>query len=557
MRKILVKLSGLICLVLLGLAGLLLLLDHKTWPVKAKEDTKTVTVNSLTDSGARPALAGIGITLIEVIPSGLSSPVQVTHAGDGSGRLFVVEQDGQIKIIKNGGVLGTPFLDITGLVQSGGEEGLLGLAFHPNYESNGLFYVYYNDNSSNIAIARYTASPPSSDTANAGSGSIILPISHPGQTNHNGGQLAFSPVDGYLYINTGDGGGGGDVPNNAQNINSLLGKILRLNVTGVATYTIPPGNPYAGATPGADEIWALGLRNPFRSSFDRANGDLYIGDVGQGEWEEISYQAAGTPGGVNFGWRCREGAHNYNFSGACGSLTLTDPIAEYANPSGSAPPPAAVTGGFVYRGSQYAALVGYYFYADFYSGVISSTRKTGSTFSVAESELDTSFNISAFGEDEQGELYVVDYGGKIYRLADVNGPSPNLSASQKTASGPGIDPGETLTYTILIKNTNGLTSAEPVFLTDQIPPGLAYVPGSLAATQGSVDASQNPTLRWQGALSPTASVTVTYQVTATGIFTGLLLNQAVITSASVGPITRTYPIFVPRPFLTYLPVIFK
>lgn len=572
MWKTLLKLSALLGLLLFGLAGPIFLLENNPWPVKAKEVTKIVTVDRADDPSARPALAGFDITVNQIVASGLTRPVQVTHAGDGSGRLFVVEQDGRIKIIKNGSVFSTAFLDINGIVrgptEGGSEEGLLGLAFHPDYNTNGHFYVYYTDNSSNIAIARYTASPPNSDTANAGSASIILPISHPGQTNHNGGQLAFGPLDDYLYISTGDGGGGNDGPNNAQNINTLLGKILRLNVTGVATYTNPPDNPYAGPTSGNDEIWALGLRNPWRFSFDRGSsngdskGDLYIGDVGQGSWEEISYQAAGTLGGVNFGWRCKEATHintnnNIDQQPPCDNAAflagLTDPIAEYSNPTLG----TAVTGGFVYRGNLYPALAGYYFYADYGSGRIWSMRKTGpNSWSTPEQELDTSINISAFGEDEQGELYVVDYSGNIRRLADVNGPSPNLSTSQKFASSPGIDPGESLTYTIVVKNVGNLTS-EPIFLSDLIPPGLIYVPGSLTATQGSADPSQNPTLRWQGTLSPTTSVTVTYRVTATGVVMGILRNQAVITSASTGPITRTYLIFVPRPFPAYLPMIFK
>jgi uncharacterized repeat protein (TIGR01451 family) len=555
MSKVMLKLMLIIGLALIGLASLWLNFISKPWPAQASE----APFDYVAAPAARPLSAGFNITVSEVVAQGFTIPIQVTNAGDGSGRLFVVEQDGKIKIVKSGVVLGTPFLDISSLVRSpsdggGSEEGLLGLAFHPNYETNGHFYVYYNDNNGDIVIARYSVSgnPVTNDVANPSSGVTVLPIGHPTNGNHNGGQLAFGPLDGYLYINTGDGGGSNDVPNNAQNVNVLLGKILRLNVTGVTTYTIPPTNPYVGVS-GDDRIWAIGLRNPWRSSFDRANGDLYIGDVGQNTWEEISYQAAGTPGGVNFGWRCREGAHNFNFSGNCSSLTLTDPIAEYDHSLGF-----AVTGGFVYRGSRYPALYGYYFYADFSSRRIWSMTKTGPTsWSTPEEELVTNFNISAFGEDEQGEVYVVDYSGKIRRLADVTGPSPALAASQKTASDPGIDPGETLTYTILIKNISGLPSAETVFLTDRIPNGLAYVPGSLSATQGSTNPSQNPTLRWQGALSPTAVVTVTYQVTATGLITGLLINRAVITTANLGPITRTFPIFVPRPLPFYLPQIYK
>ncbi len=558
MPKIFMKLTPLIGLVFIGLAGVWLVFADKSGPAQAKEEI-TTTFHHPANPGARPARAGFNITVNEVVASGFSRPIQLTHAGDGSGRLFVVEQDGRIKIV-NSPVI-TPFLDIRSIVRSpddiggGSEEGLLGLAFHPNYEVNGYFYVYYNNTSGNIVIARYTASPPSSNIANALSATPLLTISHPTNDNHNGGQLAFGPLDGYLYISTGDGGGGGDLPNNAQNINVLLGKILRIDVDGGTPYASPPTNPYYGPTPGLNEIWALGLRNPWRFSFDRgdtngnARGDMYIGDVGQNQWEEISYQAAGTPGGVNFGWRCREGAHNYNFSGNCASLTLTDPIAEYNHSLGN-----AVSGGFVYRGSLYPPLVGYYFYADFGSGRIWSMTKTGpNSWSTPEQEYGPPspiINISAFGEDEQGELYVVDYSGKIRRLADVNGPSnpPNLSTSTKSSFPPHADPGETVTYTIQLKNTGGSLS-QTYFLTDTVPAGLTYVPGSLAATSGTVNASNAPTLRWQGPFTPAQTVTITYRVTVNPGVAGSFVNQAQITGPNLNPVTLIHALFVPRPVL--------
>lgn len=425
MLKNLIRFMFLTGLVVVGATGFWLPAPTESKSAQAKEATVNTPSHPWMNPAARPLSAGFNITVNDVIAQGFSQPVQLTHARDGSGRLFVVEQDGRIKIIKNGTVLSTAFLDISGIVRSpsdggGGEEGLLGLAFHPSYKSNGRFYVYYNNTSGNIVVARYQVSTSNPDRANAGSGLPILTIPHPSNENHNGGQLAFSPVD---------GGGAGDQNGNAQNKNVLLGKILRLNVTGVATYTTPAGNPFKGATPGADEIWALGLRNPFRFSFDRANGDLYIGDVGQDKKEEVDYQAVTTPGGANFGWRCREGTITFNTDPPCNNsallATLTNPIAEYDNPTNNA---AAVTGGVVYRGVQYPALSGSYFYADFYSGKIWSMRKTGSTFPSPEMELDTPLNISAFGEDEAGEVYVVDYsGGTIRRLADVNGPNPRRS----------------------------------------------------------------------------------------------------------------------------------
>ncbi len=494
---------------------------------------------------AQPNPADIQIVL-EPAWSGFTNPIQVIHAGDGSGRLFVVEQRGVIKVIKNGATLPTFFLDIRGLVRSpedsggGSEQGLLGLAFHPNYESNGFFYLNYTNNAGDTVIARYTVSA-NPDVANAGSAFTLLTIDQP-YANHNGGQLLFGPLDGYLYIGMGDGGDGGDPGNRAQDINNLLGKMLRLDVNGGSPYAIPPTNPYA-TTAGADEIWALGLRNPWRFSFDRATGDLFIGDVGQGQWEEISYQAANTPGGVNFGWRCREGAHNFNFSGNCAALTLTDPIAEYSHSEGN-----AVTGGFVYRGPLYPALVGRYFFADYGAGKIWSLYKTGPTsWSNKELELDTNFLISAFGEDEVGELYVVGYNnGTIYHLTDANGPSPNLSLSSKSVSPPHADPGEIVTYTIQLRNSGGFSPAT-AHLTDTLPLNLSYLPGTLSASHGTVDDSQGPTLHWQGSLTTTL-ITITYQASPADI-RGSLVNQAQLTSPDFEPVTLSTALFVPRPVL--------
>ena len=290
------------------------------------------------------ALPDIEITVDEVVASGLDHPIQVTHAGDGSDRLFVVEQPGRIWIVKDGAVLPTPFLDLRSAVVYGGERGLLGLAFHPEYSANGLFYASYTRAADGASVvARYRVSPSDPDVADPGSELPLLTIAQPYE-NHNGGQILFGPEDGYLYIGLGDGGSGGDPLDHGQNTNTLLGAMLRLNVDSGAPYAIPPDNPYVGR-PGLDEIWAIGLRNPWRFSFDRENGDLYIGGVGQNLWEEIDYQAAGTPGGVNFGWRCKEGTHDYIFAGDCATAQLTDPIAEYSHTVGY-----SVSGGFVYRG---------------------------------------------------------------------------------------------------------------------------------------------------------------------------------------------------------------
>jgi len=349
-----------------------------------------------------------------------TAPIQVTHAGDGSGRLFVVQQDGKILIIKNGQVLAQPFLNISSLVVYNGERGLLGLAFHPDYPATPYFYVNYSRLSDgDTVIARYTITADP-DIANPSSASVLLTVDQP-DTNHNGGQLLFSPIDGYLYIGMGDGGGSNDTQNRAQNLNTLLGKMLRLDVDGAFPYAVPADNPYVGVS-GLDEIWALGLRNPWRFSFDRLTGDLYIGDVGQNAWEEIDFQAAGTPGGVNYGWRCREGMHNFNFEPSCQLLTLTEPVAEYSHSLG-----CSVSGGFVYRGQDFPDLAGHYFYGDYCSGRIWSIYQASSapvSFSAPDLELDSPLRISAFGEDENGELYIADYNGTVRQLIQL---PPNIA----------------------------------------------------------------------------------------------------------------------------------
>ncbi|NLF12357.1 MAG: PQQ-dependent sugar dehydrogenase, partial [Anaerolineaceae bacterium] len=265
---------------------------------------------------------GVDIRVNRVVASGLDRPVLVTHAGDGSGRLFVVEQGGLIRIVEDHALLPVPFLDLSQLVISGGEQGLLGLAFHPEYASNGYFYVNYTRvEDGATVVARYSVSAADPNVADPGSAVPILTVPQPAP-NHNGGHLAFGPNDGYLYIGMGDGGGAGDPDENAQDVATLLGALLRLDVDGGTPYAIPADNPFA-ATAGADEIWDYGLRNPWRFSFDLDTGDLYIGDVGQAAWEEIDYHGAGTPGGVNFGWDCREGTHDYEFTAECAAATLT------------------------------------------------------------------------------------------------------------------------------------------------------------------------------------------------------------------------------------------
>ena len=489
----------------------------------------------------------VEITIDEVIASGFTHPVQVTHAGDD--RLFVVEQPGSIKIIENGSVLSTPFLDITALTNDSGEQGLLGLAFHPDYPAVPYFYVNYTraDNGDTV-IARYTVSDTDPNRADPNSATTILTLDQP-YGNHNGGQVMFNPVEAaqgrnYLYIGMGDGGSGGDPEEAGQDPTTLLGAMLRLNVDGGTPYGIPPDNPYDG-TNGREEIWAIGLRNPWRFSFDRETGDLYIGDVGQNEWEEISFQDVATPGGVNFGWDCLEATHPYEWTAACDTVDLTDPIAEYGHDVGR-----SVTGGFVYRGSLYPALQGRYFYADYVTGRIWSMVKTATGFTAPELELDTALNISAFGEDSAGELYVVGRGGSIRRLADVNGtnPAPNLSDSRKQAATLSADPGARVRYDVALVNTGGAVDGT-VTLTDTLPGGLTYVPGSLTATFGAVDDTRAPTLGWQGAVGAETTVTVSYEVDVTGVVTGSLVNYATVRGPAVAVDLAT-ALFVPQTVLT-------
>jgi hypothetical protein len=361
------------------------------------------------------------VTLTQVL-SGLTRPIFVTHAGDGSGRLFVVEKAGVIKVL-DGQLQSTPFLDITSRVKSdGGEEGLLGLAFHPSYESNGYFYVHYNlVGSSALTIARYQVTA-NRNVANPNSEVVILSIPHPTNQNHNGGMLAFG-ADGYLYAGIGDGGGSGDPPNNAQSLSVLLGKVLRIDVNGGSPYAIPPTNPFVN-TPGArGEIWALGLRNPWRFAFDRLTQDLFLADVGQGSFEEIDRQPAGSPGGQNYQWRCMEGFHVFSSTTSCTVGTSTPPIFEYDHSAGN----CSVTGGYVSRGPSAPSLAGKYLYGDFCSGQIWMLQPGGGAGWSSTVLMDTTHQISSFGEDEAGDVYVVAYGtsGAVYKFVDDDGDLGN------------------------------------------------------------------------------------------------------------------------------------
>jgi glucose/arabinose dehydrogenase len=337
------------------------------------------------------------------VASDLDQPVELVDPGDG--RLFLVEKPGLIRILQDGRILAAPFLDIRDRVGSrGSEQGLLGLAFHPRYGENGLFFVDYTDTNGDTAVARFRVSSDP-NRADPSSGRVLLHIDQP-YPNHNGGEVAFGP-DGYLYIGMGDGGSEGDPQGNGQRLDTLLGKLLRIDVDGADPYAIPSDNPFA-AGGGRAEIWAYGLRNPWRFTFDPRSGDLYVADVGQNRWEEIDFQPAGSRGGVNYGWKIREGAHAYAGASASG---LTDPVTEYGHDQG-----CAVSGGVVIRGQALPDWGGVYLYGDYCSGLIWGLRRMpGGTWQNALL-FQTGFNISAFGEDHLGNAYVVDLSGAAYQL---------------------------------------------------------------------------------------------------------------------------------------------
>jgi glucose/arabinose dehydrogenase len=344
---------------------------------------------------------------LDPFANGFSSPVDLQNAGDD--RLFVVEKGGRIKILNADGTTNaTPFLNISGLVSGGSEQGLLGLAFHPDYAVNGYFYVNYTNNSGNTEVSRFSVSAGDPDVANPNSVFPIIAYNQP-FSNHNGGSINFGPNDGFLYISAGDGGSGGDPGNRAQNTEILLGKLLRIDVDnpgGGNNYGIPVDNPFAGDPPNAEEIWAYGLRNPWKFSFDSDNGDLWIADVGQVEIEEIN-KAGGSEAGLNYGWRCYEGSMPFNTNGCPNPSELTFPIAEYPHPTGF-----SITGGYVYRGSVYTDIAGYYFCGDFGTGLI-ATVDPNDNFN----NLGTfGGSWSSFGQDITGELYIVNYSGQISKI---------------------------------------------------------------------------------------------------------------------------------------------
>jgi hypothetical protein len=349
------------------------------------------------DGGGTPG--DVAVALQQVV-AGIAFPLDLTAPTSDLSRLFIAEKGGRIRIVRNGALLATPFLDLSALVSNGQEQGLLGIAFHPSYGSNGRFYVDYTDRAGNTQVVEYTVSGDA-DVASPTSARTILSVAQP-FANHNGGGLAFGP-EGFLYISLGDGGGAGDPRGNGQDLSDLLGSILRINVDSGSPYSIPSSNPFV-ATPGArGELWNFGLRNPFRFSFDRSTGELFIGDVGQDAREEIDVAPAGQ-GGQNYGWNIMEGSACFNAS-SCNQSGLTLPVLDYERSGGN----CSVIGGFVYRGSAIPALRGTYFYGDFCSGLVRSFRFQGGGAADQRQwpTLAPGGMITSFGQDAAGELYVV------------------------------------------------------------------------------------------------------------------------------------------------------
>jgi glucose/arabinose dehydrogenase len=371
-------------------------------PATAAAPAATATAGAPTADQATPKIT------LKLVSDALDRPVYVTHAGDSSGRLFVVEKVGQIVILRDGQPVAEPFLDISDRVgSSSNEQGLLSVAFHPQFAENGHLFVNYTDRSGDTIISRFQAD---GDRADPASESVLLKIDQP-FPNHNGGLVLFGP-DGYLYIGMGDGGSGGDPQGNGQNRKSLLGKLLRLDVDKGDPYGIPSDNPWPSDDQARPEVWAYGLRNPWRFSFDRSTGDLYIADVGQNQYEEIHFQPAASHGGENYGWNKMEGQHCFR-ANSCDQAGLVMPIAEYDHSLG-----CSITGGYVYRGAAFAQLQGLYFYGDYCSGRLwALSQPTSGTWEQHEL-LQSGLRISSFGEDQSGELYLTALNGGLYKLVE-------------------------------------------------------------------------------------------------------------------------------------------
>lgn len=378
-------------------------------PTPPPSSPTPVPSSATTTGSAPPGSAGLAsirldLELVADIPGG---PLAVVNAADGSGRLFVVGQDGRVWIVRAGAVAPNPFLDIRSEITTGGERGLLGLAFHPRFATDRRLFVDYTDVNGNTVVSSFRVADPSAATVDPKTEQVILRIDQP-FANHNGGAVVFGP-DGRLYVTTGDGGGAGDPHDNGQRLDTLLGKILRIDVDGAAPYTVPPDNPFVGRDNARPEIWLTGLRNPWRVSFDQPTGDLWIGDVGQNAWEEIDVHRRAEAAGTNYGWARMEGTHCYPSGDGCARPGFTLPVAEYGHELG-----CAVTGGDVYRGSAQPRLDGAYVFGDYCSGNVwvLDAASPGSPILAAR----TGRAISSFGLDETGELYATDLKGSLLHV---------------------------------------------------------------------------------------------------------------------------------------------
>lgn len=413
------------------------------------------------------------------IASGIAAPTDIQSAHDGTERLFFVQQNGIVRTYRNRSVLETPFLDIRSKTTGSGERGLLGLAFPPGFADKQRFYVYYTDRSGDIVIAQYRVSSDR-DVADAASETILLTIEHSQFANHNGGQLRFGR-DGYLYAGIGDGGSSGDPSGNGQNRNTLLGKILRVDVeTDPGRLQIPPSNPFVNQAGVRPEIWAYGLRNPWRFSFDHATGDLWIGDVGQNAWEEINFQPAFSGGGENYGWNRMEGTHCFRPASGCDTSGITLPVHEYQQG-----PECSVTGGFVYRGNAIQRLRGTYLFADYCSGRVWGISRQEDSW-VHREVLNTGFSIATFGEDEAGEIYLTNaMNGTVHRIDDARESSAPVFQPSNVVNAAsflgGLTPGSLATVFAL-----GLTNEAGIAVADRVPlpgnvDGISVTVGGIAA----------------------------------------------------------------------------
>ena len=383
------------------------LADQSVAPTTTTRRTTTTTINRTTTTTTPPG-GQAAMKLVPVVTEGLSQPLFLTHAPGDAARLFIVEKGGAIRLVLNGDLLDEPFLEVT--VSTDGERGLLGLAFHPDFATNRRFFVAYTDGAGAVRVDEYLRSDDP-NVADDGSATPVLSIPHPGQTNHNGGMLAFTP-DGLLLIGTGDGGGGGDPNENAQDTNSLLGKVLRIDIDGGDPYAIPDDNPFADGQGGAPEVWLWGLRNPWRFSVDATSSRLFIGDVGQNDLEEIDAIGLGAAS-ANFGWDVMEGTDCFEPPSGCNQSGLRLPIHEYSHDLGR-----SVTGGYVYRGSDLTGRSGLYFFGDFITGRVWTLRySNGVVSNLTERPKLAVSSLASFGVDAGGELYLVSLGGDVYRVA--------------------------------------------------------------------------------------------------------------------------------------------